>query len=376
MCASSGPASSGPTSFGATRRDSTADPAYDALLLVSFGGPERREDVMPFLENVVRGRRVPRERLFEVAQHYYHFEGVSPLNEQNRRLLESLRTQLQAAGRDMPIYWGNRNWDPYLTDTLAQMSHDGIRRALAFVTSVFSSYSGCRQYRENIADAQRQVGDAAPRIDKLRVFFNHPLFIATVRGRVADAIDRLPTPQRDSARLVFTAHSIPASMSSGCEYERQLAESSRLVAEAVSRHAPSNGNWDLVYQSRSGPPQVPWLQPDICDYLTQGANRLRDEGVVIVPIGFVSDHLEVLYDLDVEAADVCRQHGIPFARAATPGDHPDFVRMILDLIDERTSGRAARAPLGAQPASHAVCPEDCCLEDTPPAHSRRRASGR
>ncbi|MCA9103308.1 MAG: ferrochelatase, partial [Planctomycetales bacterium] len=231
--------------------------------------------------------------------------------------------------------------------------------------SAFSSYSGCRQYRENIAEARRLAGADAPQVDKLRMFFNHPLFIDVHRQRVDEALQTLPAEQRGAAGLVFTAHSIPLSMAGGCEYAAQLRESCRLVSEAVGDGANGSRRWDLVFQSRSGPPQVPWLEPDVCDHLRENAATLSETGVVVVPVGFVSDHLEVLYDLDVEAANVCRDLRIPFARSATPGDHPDFVRMIVDLVDERITGRSERAAIGLLPASHDVCPENCCPLGTP-----------
>ncbi|MFM8893485.1 MAG: ferrochelatase, partial [Planctomycetia bacterium] len=303
--------------------------AYDAVLLVSFGGPDGPDDVIPFLENVLRGRNVPRERMLEVAEHYQHFGGKSPINAQNLALLEAIRGELARRGPALPVYWGNRNWHPLLTDTLREMADAGIRRAVAFVTSAYSSYSGCRQYRENIAAACAPLGDRAPQVDKIRVFFNHPGFVEPMAANVKRALEAFPATCRKDVPVLFTAHSIPTSMAANCRYEPQLVEASRLVAEHAGVH-----NWRLVYQSRSGPPTQPWLEPDVCDAIralhADGASRL-----VIAPIGFISDHMEVLYDLDTEAAELCRELGVHLSRAATVGTDPVFVGMIRDLIAER-----------------------------------------
>jgi ferrochelatase len=341
--------------------------SYDALLVVSFGGPEGPDDVLPFLDNVLRGRNVPRERMLEAAEHYQHFGGVSPLNEQNRQLIAALEKELAVHGPRLPIYWGNRNWHPLLADTLRQMAADGVKRALAFVTSAFSSYSGCRQYREDIASARAEVGPAAPQVDKLRVFFNHPGFIEPMIERTRDALARISAERRDATLLVFTAHSIPKAMADGCSYVVQLHSACELVASGISTphlswdRAGVSVPWHLVYQSRSGPPQQPWLEPDIGEFITakHGAGRLRD--VVIVPIGFISDHMEVLYDLDTEVKQLCNSLGIQMVRAATVGTHPRFVRMIRELIDERTSGTRHRSSLGALGPKEDVCPDDCCV---------------
>ncbi|MEI6256743.1 MAG: ferrochelatase [Planctomycetota bacterium] len=344
--------------------DSIPD-AYDAVLLVSFGGPDGPDDVMPFLENVLRGRNVPRERMLEVAEHYQHFGGKSPINDQNRELLAALRTELQRSGPHLPVYWGNRNWHPLLTDTIREMADAGIKRAIAFVTSAYSSYSGCRQYRENIAAACAAVGERAPRIDKLRVFFNHPGFVDPMTANVTRAVDHFPAPERATVPVLFTAHSIPTSMADGCRYGIQLTEACRLVAERAG--VP---DWKLVYQSRSGPPTQPWLEPDILDAIrelhTRGGRQL-----VIAPIGFISDHMEVLYDLDTEAADLCHELGIDMVRAATVGTAPAFVSMVRDLIAERDGILAGRSAIGVLPANHDVCPLDCC-----PAPVRPTAAGR
>ncbi len=316
--------------------------SYDAFLLLSFGGPEKPEDVMPFLENVTRGRNVPRERLLEVATHYHHFGGRSPINDQNRALMEALRQVL-----DLPVYWGNRNWHPFLADTLTEMKAAGVKRALAFVTSSFSSYSGCRQYREDIAKAQAQIGEAAPEIDKIRVFYDHPGFLEVVAEETRDALRGLTAPA-----VFFTAHSIPMSMSNGCRYVKQLEQACAAVASMAGI-----AEWRLAYQSRSGPPTVPWLEPDILDSIREAHTRGVKE-LVIVPIGFVSDHLEVLYDLDTEARELCESLVIEMRRAATAGKHPKFVNMIKDLVEERSRGEGIRPDL---------CTPDCCLPGQRPA---------
>jgi ferrochelatase len=330
--------------------------AYDAILLVSFGGPEGPDEVMPFLEIVLRGRNVPRERMLEVAEHYQHFGGISPINEQNRQLVAALERELAMHGPRLPIYWGNRNWHPLLPDALRQMERDGVRRALAFVTSAFSSYSGCRQYREDIARAQQEVGAGAPQVDKLRVFFNHPGFVEPMVENVQAAFARIPAERRARATTFFTAHSIPQAMADGCRYELQLAEACRLVAEGAGV-----AHWELVYQSRSGPPQQPWLEPDVCDRIEELHAAGKLEQLVIVPIGFISDHMEVLFDLDSEARELCDRLGVPMERAATVGTHPRFVTMIRELVEERIASSDSRAALGTLGPGHDVCPVDCCL---------------
>lgn len=337
------------------------DLPYDSLLIVSFGGPECRDDVIPFLENVLRGKPVPRERMLEVAEHYYHFGGVSPINAQCRELIAALRSELDAAGIKLPIFWGNRNWHPLLPDTLREMGQAGHRRVLAFFTSAYSSYSGCRQYRENIAAAQQIVGDNAPVIDKLRMFYNHPRFIAANADRLSAAIHQLPENARDTATVLFTAHSIPLLMADNCAYVRQLTEACRLTAEQLGL---SPERWKLVYQSRSGRPQDPWLEPDILEVIRQ-QHASGATGVVVTPIGFLSDHMEVLFDLDEEARLVCESLGMPMARAATVGNHPEFIAMIRELIEERLGLRAQKAAIGQYPPNHDVCPQDCCLYPIP-----------
>ena len=321
---------------------------YDALLIVSFGGPEGMDDVMPFLENVTRGRNIPRERLLKVAEHYELFGGVSPINQQNRDLIAALKEELKANGPDLPIYWGNRNWHPLLPDAMREMAADGIRNALAFVTSAYSSFSSCRQYLQNIAAAQEEVGEA-PRIEKLRAFYNHPLFIEANVDRIRTVCGGA-TP----SHLVFTAHSIPESMAAHCDYSVQLKEAGRLVAQEL--HVE---NWDVVYQSRSGSPMQPWLGPDICDHL-RALDAAGVSDVVVAPIGFVSDHIEVVYDLDVEARHVAEELGMNMVRATTAGTHPSFVKMIRELILERVDNAPARF-LGSRGPNHFVCPADCCL---------------
>lgn len=327
---------------------------YDALLLVSFGGPEHPDDVLPFLANVTRGRGVPPERLAEVAEHYQHFGGVSPINQQCRDLLRELER-----GTDLPVYWGNRNWHPMLADTVRQMRDDGIKRALAFVTSAYGGYSSCRQYLEDIAAARAAVGPDAPVIEKLRHFHDHPGFVEPHADALRAA--RAKLPPGGNVRIAFTAHSIPTSMArtagpDGGRYEAQLNETARLVAAAAAPDLP----WDLVWQSRSGPPHVPWLEPDINDHLATLADK-GVTGVVVSPIGFVSDHLEVIWDLDNEAASTAQRLGLHYARAATPGTDPRFVAMVHDLVRERVEAAegARRSRLGTLPVWD-TCPVGCC----------------
>ena len=331
------------------------DTPYDSFLLVSFGGPEGPDDVMPFLRNVLRGKPVPESRMLEVAEHYQHFGGVSPINDQNRDLIAALQTAFEDAGIDLPIYWGNRNWHPMLPDTLRQMRDDGRKRALAFFTSMFSCYSGCRQYRENIAAAREEVGPDAPLVEKVRMGFNHPQFIHTMAASVRDAIERLATMTEHPPMLMFTAHSIPISMAENCDYQMQLTEASRLVAAEVGI-----AEWQLVFQSRSGPPTQPWLEPDVCDQIESLHRDAGLRSLVVIPIGFVSDHMEVMYDLDEEAAEMCQEKGIAMVRAKTAGIAPSFIDMIVDLVRERMLGRDERPAVGKLSAWHDVCPADCC----------------
>ena len=330
---------------------------YDSILIVGFGGPEGPDDVMPFLENVLRGRPVPRERMLEVAEHYQHFGGVSPINAQVRALIAALEPELRKRGVDLPIYWGNRNWTPMLADEVSRMADDGRAHALGVVLSSYSSYSGCRQYREDVIKAREHVGERAPRVDKMRVWYNHPDFIAVNADRVREGLAQVPEGRRDAARVAFTAHSIPSSMAVNCNYERQLTESCRLVAEAVGL-APDR--WKLVYQSRSGRPTDPWLEPDILVHL----NALKGEcvsDVVIQPIGFISDHMEVMFDLDEEAKARGGELGVNVVRAGTAGTDPRFISMLAELIQERLGEVEGRRAIGEYGASHDICPADCCL---------------
>ena len=337
------------------------DAPYDALLLVSFGGPEGPADVLPFLQNVTRGRGIPPERLAEVGKHYDRFGGVSPINAQNRALIAAVEKELADAGVDLPVYWGNRNWAPYLPDALAQMAADGRRRALAFFTSAYSSYSGCRQYREDIERARAEVGPGAPAVEKVRHYFNHPGFVEPMVRSTLAALESLPAAGRAGASLAFVAHSIPMAAASSSMYQSQLVETAGLVAERL----PGIHPWQLVFSSRSGPPSQPWLEPDVVDHLEVLHGRGVTD-VVLVPIGFVSDHIEVLFDLDTEARERADGLGLRMARAATVGTDAQFVAMVRELVVERTSGAADRPFLGFRGPSHDVCPLTCC-----PAVSRR-----
>jgi|HubBroStandDraft_6_1064221.scaffolds.fasta_scaffold149717_2 ferrochelatase len=339
---------------------------YDAILVVSFGGPESKEEVIPFLENVLRGRNVPRERVLTVAEHYYHFDGRSPINQQTRELIAALGAELELGGPKLPIYWGNRNWHPLLHETLRRMRQDGVRRALALVTSAYSSYSGCRQYREDIARAQNEIGlchsgAGVPEVEKLRPFFNHPAFIEATVERVRDALEAVPADARRDVQIVYLAHSIPLSMAKTCDYVKQLEEVRRLVSEALGHQNNAHRNDVLVYQSGSGAPGQPWLEPDILDYLRRVKAENLATAVVLAPIGFISDHMEVLYDLDVEARQLCDSLALPMTRAKTVGVHPKFIGMIRELILERMNPGAERRALGVLGARADVCAEDCCL---------------
>jgi ferrochelatase len=338
---------------------------YDAILVVSFGGPESREDVIPFLETVLRGKNIPRERLLTVADHYYHFEGKSPISQQTRELIARLQAELERNGPSLPIYLGNRNWHPLLADTLRQMEKDGIRRAVGFVTSAYSSYSGCRQYREDIARAQSEVGPGAPEVDKLRAFFNHPGFIEATVERVRDALGAIPADARKNLQIVYTAHSIPLSMANTSDYVKQLQEVQRLVSAAIG-----HTNDVLVYQSRSGAPGQPWLEPDILDYLRRVNAENLASAVVLAPISFLSDHMEVLYDLDVEARQLCDSLGLTMSRAKTVGVHPKFIGMIRELILERMNPELERRAVGILGPRKDVCAEDCCPAPGRPGRPR------
>ena len=322
---------------------------FDAVLLISFGGPQGPDDIRPFLGNVLRGRRVTPERVEEVARHYELFGGVSPITELTRRQADGLRDRLAAAGLPLPVYVGMRNWHPFLADTLHQMYVDGVRRAIAFIAAAQHSYSSCQQYRENVmaARVELRARDGAD-VDVVFVesWFDHPLFIEANAQHVRDATARLPEELRDHARLIFTAHSVPMAMASRSQYREQLLESSRRVADAAGI-----GDWALVYQSRSGRPEDPWLGPDICDYLRQ-EHATGLAAAVISPIGFVCDHIEVLYDLDREAAEVCRSLGLPMARAEAVNDDPLFLDMMADVVRRTIQRYGDRQPLSfAMPVS-------------------------
>ncbi len=340
--------------------DADREPPYDAFLLLSFGGPEAPQDVLPFLRRVTAGRGIPDERLASVAEHYHHFGGVSPINGQNRALLAALEDEFAAQSIGLPLYWGNRNWTPLVDDVLASMRADGVRRALVLTTSATGSYSGCRQYRENLAQARAAAGPDAPELVKLRHYFDHPGFVAAIADGVRGALATLPAPDRDDARLIFTAHSIPTAMNevagpAGGLYLAQHRETARLVAEAV--RGPQAA-FDLVWQSRSGPPRVPWLEPDIGEHLRAvAADGAR--AVVVIPSGFVSDHLEVAWDLDIEASRLAAELGLAFARSPTAGTHPAFVAMIAELVLEHTAGVAPRS-LGRLGLCGIDCPSGCC----------------
>jgi ferrochelatase len=296
--------------------------SFDALLVVSFGGPEKHEDVLPFLENVLRGKNVPPERMLEVAEHYYHFDGRSPINQQNLDLIAALGRDFQAHNMKLPVYWGNRNWHPLLPDTLKQMHANGVRRVAMLATSAFGSYSGCRQYRENIAQAMQSAGVQDMVIEKLPNFHDRPEFLEVMAERVRVAMNELPNTQQ----VVFTAHSIPVSMAQSSPYVGQLERASERVASACGmRH------WALVYQSRSGPPTQPWLEPDISAYL-RAQRGAGVQQVIVCPIGFMSDHMEVLYDLDTDVRALCDELGLKMVRAGTAGSHPKIVSMIRDLL--------------------------------------------
>jgi ferrochelatase len=348
---------------------------FDALLVVSFGGPEGPDDVVPFLENVTRGRGIPRERLAEVGRHYFDRGGRSPINDQCRALIAALQQDLRAHDLELPVYWGNRNWDPFLADAFATMTADHVRRAVVFVTSAYASYSGCRQYREDLFDAAEAAGATGSiGLDKLRHYFNVPGFVEAFVDRTEGALGSLPDDVRDGARLVFVTHSIPAAMAAssgpgGDAYVAQHLSAAEAVAHGVARRTGIRHTWDLAYCSRSGSPHMPWLEPDVNDHV----EKLASDGVpaaVVVPVGFVSDHMEVLYDLDTEAAATAARLGLPFARAGTPGTHPAFVGAIRELILERAAaerGEAVeRATVGSLGASWEVCAHDCCANQRGP----------
>lgn len=329
---------------------------YDAVLVLSFGGPEKPEDVMPFLENVTRGRNVGRERLEEVAENYMMFGGRSPINDQCRALIAALKPELALHGVHLPVYWGNRNWHPFIEDTMRQMKNDGIRRAVVFVTSAYSSYSACRQYLEDIERARAAAGEGAPVCDKLKHFYNRPGFLEALGDRLEAAFSQVPGPEQSSARLLFTAHSVPLSMAKTSRYVEQLEEVASHLAARMRRT-----DYRLVWQSRSGPPWQPWLEPDIKDALGELASEAGSRWVVVQPIGFISDHMEVIVDLDTQAMEHARSLGLEMVRAGTAGTHPAFISMIRELIQERiTSGEAAN------PCLANCCPSPVMLAGSGP----------
>ncbi|MPZ61488.1 MAG: ferrochelatase [Propionibacteriales bacterium] len=336
---------------------------YEALLLVSFGGPERPEDVVPFLQNVTRGKQIPPERLRQVGEHYFRFGGRSPINDQNRELKAAIEKDLADAGLAIPVYWGNRNWDPYLTDAIAAMRDDGVRRAACFVTSACASYSGCRQYRENLFEASAAV-EGAPRLDRLRHYYNHPGFVTPFVEATLTALEGLPP----GAALVFVTHSIPTAMNDGSgpdggAYLAQHQTVARSIAQDLARRTGTEPAWDLVFCSRSGSPHVPWLGPDVDDHLEVLADR-GVPGVALVPIGFVSDHMEVVYDLDTQARETAGRLGLPIVRAATPGTDRRFVSMVRELLLERAAvergATPARTTVAGDTPAWDVCPAGCC----------------
>ena len=348
--------------------------SYDGVLLMSFGGPEGPDDVMPFLENVTRGRGIPRERLLEVGEHYLAFGGRSPINEQNRALLAALRDELDRRRVDLPVFWGNRNWAPYVTDTLREAHERGARRLLMVTTSAYASYSGCRQYREDVAAALlRLAGEGrAVAVDKIRHYFNHPGFVEANTDAVEAAVRRLlarvPPDRHGDVHVAFVTHSIPDAMADtsgpeGGAYPRQHLDVAESVARAVSARTSHDLAWSLVYCSRSGPPTQAWLEPDVNDHLEELAGR-GVPGVVLAPIGFVSDHMEVRFDLDTEAVATADNLGLPVERAATAGTHPAFVTALVDLVEERVAADAGQVPdrpaTGRCGPSHDVCPAGCC----------------
>lgn len=356
---------------------SPAEIPVDAVLILSFGGPERPEDVMEFLRNVTRGRNVPDERLAEVAEQYALFGGRSPINDQCRDLAAALDERLAATDHDFPVYFGARNWHPFVADTVSRMAEDGVRHAAVFVTSAFGSYSGCRQYREDLARARDEVGHEAPELTKLRLFYNHPGFIDPLVDNLAAGLDRLA--DRSKVRVLFSAHSIPVSMAAGCDYEDQLTNAAELILERLEARGhdlpdhdrPDHDlpDHDIVYQSRSGPPQVPWLEPDINDHLRAlAAADEPPDGVVVVPLGFTSDHMEVLFDLDTQAARTAAELGLAFDRVPSVGTDTRYVDMIIGLVDEIAAGVTPVA-IGAHGPWPFACPDGHC---SPPQRPARR----
>jgi protoporphyrin/coproporphyrin ferrochelatase len=342
--------------------------AFDAILLLSFGGPEGPDDVMPFLENVTRGRGVPKARLEEVAEQYHLFGGRSPINDQNEALLAALRAELERRGHQQPLHWGNRNWAPHVEDVVRNLTVTGHRRVLAVTTSAYSSYSACRQYLDDIdraVGAVRDAGGDPPSIEKVRPYWNHPGFVLAMVERVHAVLESLAPADRNRARLVFTAHSVPLSMAETSDYQAQLLDEAAMITERV---AVPRADWDLVYQSRSGPPQVPWLEPDIVDHL-RALHQRGEDVVVVVPIGFTSDHMEVVYDLDTQAAEAAAALGMTMVRAGTVGTHPLFVSGLVDVLEEHLVGRAPAALGDLGPRAN-PCRPGCCPAPERPGPGR------
>lgn len=336
------------------------------MLLLSFGGPEGPDEVMPFLQNVTRGRGIPLERLAAVAEHYLAFGGRSPINDQNRLLLEQIRARLRDVAAQVPVYWGNRNWEPFVVDALRQAHEAGARRVLTVVTSAYPSYSGCRQYRENLAEALAALAAEGRSlvVDKIRHYGNHPGFLLSVADAVAQSLTKAP----DGARVIFVTHSIPVAMDAasgpgGGEYSTAHREACAGVVAAARDQTGLQPEWDLVYCSRSGSPAQPWLEPDINDHLKALAGT-GVPGVVVVPIGFVSDHMEVVFDLDTEAAQTAAELGLFFVRVPTPGTDPRFVAGLVDLLLERAATERGESPRRPALGDHGpwpdVCPAGCC----------------
>jgi ferrochelatase len=328
---------------------------FDAVLLIAFGGPQGLDDIRPFLANVLRGRRVSPGRVDEVARHYELFSGVSPLAAITRRQADALRDRLEQAGTPLHVYVGMRNWHPYLSDTMAGMAAAGVRHAIGFIAAPHASYSSCEQYKENVRDARLWLRDRGlPDIEVTYVpsWYAHPMFVEAHAAHVREALARLPAALADQARVIFTAHSIPLAAAERSRYREQLAESSRLVAARLGR-----ADWTVAYQSRSGRPEDPWLEPDVCDYLRQ-AHGDGLESAVLCPIGFVCDHIEVLYDLDHEAAGVARSLGMALERAESVNGDPRFIEMMTDVVlaTAKRYARGSALPIVAQESHPPLAP--------------------
>ncbi len=335
--------------------------SYDALLLVSFGGPETQDQVIPFLERISHGRKIPESRLAEVAERYNQFDGVSPINERMRSLSSTVSAELETRGHDLPVFWGNRNAPPFLTDVVADLRDTGVKRVLAWIASPYSSYPSCRQYREDLDAARQSVGSGSPVIDRVRPHHDHPGLIETAADRLTEALAQLPSDRRAGAHLLFSAHSIPVSMAETCAYEEQIVDAAQLVSQIVDpkgRHP-----WDVVWQSRSGSPQTPWLEPDIGDRITE-LSTFGTQAIATSPIGFAIENFEIKWDLDIEAANRAQEVGIAFARAQTADNDPRFASMLVDLYEERIFDNPSRRSLGALDLRPDICPKNCCPAPT------------